>query len=475
MKFPNGGPSAFPLAAAFLICGAAAPAQAAWIPVTVNTETQLQQAFAEADLHPENTYSLSLQATTFYLTKPLVLTKGVVNMYGAAGLAGSDFITQARNWVLDGRGVDRVIRVDGPAAGYRPYLSLRGISIRNGMTGDRGGGANVRRGYLSLTYCIVAGNKSTFQGAGIYAGPGAYLTLSKSLVEENINTNAYPPERPPLCAGGVTSTGGGIFAGEGDGTAIAVDISQSTIRKNIACRGGGVAVSGQATGSNVQFYITNSSIGENIASGQGGGVYMAGTKADVRILHSTIAANKAGMHANTNLNSYEKGGGGMSFYAFKGILRVGGMILARNQTDHMSTKDGSWSHDCLRGGIQTTAPSSVQVNGNRVGRVDKCTFFGSPYNPATGTGWDGIGSETYPFDPELQPVGFTPRLIDTQSPWGTMPVFLPSYTGGYSKSYSPGNYRYISCPEVDQVNGDRDLPPEYCSPGAIEFPYTWGG
>ena len=94
-----------------------------------------------------------------------------VSVYG--GFTGSETSLSERNYttnvtILDGSGAHRVATVSG---------LLDGFTLRNGRTGDNGGGVLVRSGG-TLSPCIAFANEAGYDGGGVYAENGAMVSNS---------------------------------------------------------------------------------------------------------------------------------------------------------------------------------------------------------------------------------------------------------------------------------------------------------
>jgi CSLREA domain-containing protein len=140
--------------------------------------------------------------------------------------------------MIDGGGIDRVIRVVGGG-----NLTASGLTIRNGRTGSSGGGirnegtlslsnatvtgnettasfgggiANSGTAAMSLTNVTVSGNRAESDGGGIDQGIGGLLTLSHVTIAGNTTDIS-----------GDTGGGGGIFNAGGT-----IDLRNTLIARN---------------------------------------------------------------------------------------------------------------------------------------------------------------------------------------------------------------------------------------------------
>jgi CSLREA domain-containing protein len=235
-----------------------------------------------------------------------------------------------KNLTITGPGAAQ-LRVSGDDA-YRVFTfganvtaSLSGLTIADGSA-DNGGGISKGAGSLTLTDCVVSGNKATGAGGGIYQPTGT-LTLTNCIVSGN----------EAGIGGGILSYGGGVISitestisGNAATTSnsggmyaylSSVTFERSTISGNTAVEiGGGVRLQlGSTT-------ILNSTISGNTAGTSGGGIYRFG--GTTRILLSTITDNAA-----TN------GGGGGVYLTNGAVMDVKGSIIWGN------TRSGTTAND----------------------------------------------------------------------------------------------------------------------------------
>jgi CSLREA domain-containing protein len=194
-----------------------------------------------------------------------------------AELAISDSLTitggGASTTIIDG---NRSVRLNSRVLviGFGITINISGVTIRNGGSGDVGGGI-FNGGTLTLTNSTVSGNKADEDGGGIF-NLGT-LTLTNSTVSGN---NAG-------------DDGGGVFNVTG-GTAMLTSITVSG--NNAGDGGGGIRNSGTLT-------LTNSTVSGNNAGGNGGGIYnFLGT---ANSFNSTITENRS----DAGLNGTGVGGG----------------------------------------------------------------------------------------------------------------------------------------------------------------------
>jgi hypothetical protein len=162
-----------------------------------------------------------LCAGTWTLQKTLTIDKNVALLGAGAGSS-----------ILSGGGKERVLEVDDA-----PTVTLRDLTISNGMTVTDGGGIN-NQGILTLIDVVVAGNSAGELGGGIFNG--GILTLVGSTTIEN-NT---------------AGDGGGIYH---EFTQVEVFGGVAITRNTAARSGGGILNSaGQVTLKDGAFVTANS-------------------------------------------------------------------------------------------------------------------------------------------------------------------------------------------------------------------------
>ena len=172
---------------------------------------------------------------------------------------------------------------------------------------------------------LISDNQGGFEGGGIYAGPGAQLSLSSLTMSGNVAANEGETHGGALYTLFATTTltdvtvgpdnaatlGGGIHASRASFT---LTLNRVTIFGNQAYEfGGGLYVDGEAAN------ITNSTISGNTATFDGGGLHITGIEANVDILHATIAQN--GVTGGT-------GAGGIS--QSNGAITLTNVLIAEN-------------------------------------------------------------------------------------------------------------------------------------------------
>jgi hypothetical protein len=265
----------------FVALLAAAPAQAATFTVTTTADTvgasgctaslcTVRTAIAAAAgngnttddvvVIPAGTYVLNSQLGS--LAVPASATRITVS----GGGANTTFLQPPAATAI------RVLSV-GSSAG----VTLNDLSLRNGnVTSGTGGNLLVSStASVTLTGVRVTGGTAP-RGGGIATAGAAALTISRSLIDTNVAS-----------ATSNSDLGGGLYV-EGQTTATAVTIQDSTFTANRAQQGGGIGVVNN-TGQNPT--LRGVTIARNTARGNPGigGIYSVNTTA--RIQGSILAAN----------------------------------------------------------------------------------------------------------------------------------------------------------------------------------------
>ena len=256
------------------------------------------------------------------------LTSGPLQVENSGGLTivgpGKNLLT------VSGNNNSRVFFIK-PSA---DTVSISGMTITGGNSLNSEfpghGGGIYNRGNLTVTDVRITENSATIDGGGLYngiVGSAGKVTINSSIITKNrcdSDNNGF-------------GSGGGLY-NRPDGT---MTINNSTISRNTTGNhansvGGGIMTTLDSTlkvtnsaitdhsifsnGGGIYIYraavnITNSTIGKNSAA-RGGGIFNADAKATIRIFSSTIARN----HATSNAGGLRAGG----------ILKIGNSILAEN-------------------------------------------------------------------------------------------------------------------------------------------------
>ncbi len=215
---------------------------------TLRAAIQEANALAGAD-------TISLPAGTFTLSIP-----GAGEEVGATGdldITGDLTITGAgaRNTILDGGALDRVLDVDPGGSGIT--VSISSLTIRNGnVSGAPGGGVRSAGPSLTLTDCVISGSVTTVNGGGIFNS--GTLVINRCTINGNSaggdgaglqNTGTATLTNATLTGNtgtGTTSKGGGFSNGAGTATLTHVTIANNTAASSPTTTAGGINNAGTA-------------------------------------------------------------------------------------------------------------------------------------------------------------------------------------------------------------------------------------
>lgn len=177
-------------------------------------------------------------------------------------------------------------------------LRLRGLSLQNGSaTGD--GGGIVNTGTLELDRVTLSGNAATGLGGAIRNGPGAFATVTRTVIKAN---------SAGLAGAGIDNSG-------------VVIVTDSRLTANNGANGGGTTTEGAGT-----TRFVRSTIDHNFGAGAGGGIQNAGTTSIDRTL---VERNRAG-----------NGGG---------ILVGGGTVTATRSVVRLDTPNNCFPANSVAG------------------------------------------------------------------------------------------------------------------------------
>jgi hypothetical protein len=272
-------------------------------------DCSLREAVRAANASSSSKRTLVLSKGRYRLTIPEApadpndASGGDLDLSGGLTIRGKG----ARKTAVSGEGISRVFHLHGTLTGYR----LSRLTIRDGTADGNGGGilADNLGGKVKLTALALKRN-SAERGGGIYSAAGK-LIVSRSTI-----------------AGGEASVyGGGIFLPAlGSTVQATASIRASTIARNHAALGGGVAVDGADSGgfpNPPDLYALNSTFALNEADVSGGGL-SAIQNADVTLDNSTIAYNAA------DLDNSGGGNGGGVYQSTNADFRLYDSIVQGN-------------------------------------------------------------------------------------------------------------------------------------------------
>jgi hypothetical protein len=201
-------------------------------------------------------------------------------------------------------------------------VNISGVRITNGNSDSDGGGIS-NWGQLTVIDSIVGGNSAAFFGGGISTHGGgrgpATLLLDRTLIygnraPEGAGIQCSRPSQPLRIYNSAiiknTATagnGGGLLNGTGGTNFCSVEITNSTISRNVAVGNGG-GVYGPAD-------LNNVTISGNVAAAEepqngpasGGGIYAIEGVFVLTSIQNSIFANNAGGNCNTTIFSISQG------------------------------------------------------------------------------------------------------------------------------------------------------------------------
>jgi len=293
---------------------------------------------------PPNSYVLSL-VSELAITDSLTITGG-----------------SASSTIIDG---NRSARPDSRVLvlGSAVTVNISGVTIRNGGTGDVGGGV-FNAGTLTLTNSTVSGNNVGGSGGGIYNANGATALLTNITVSGNnagedgggiFNFGTLTLTNSTVSGNNAGDDAGGVFNVTG-GTAMLTGITVNG--NNAGDGGGGIRNSGTLT-------LTNSTVSGNNAGGNGGGIYnFLGT---VNSFNSTITDNRA----DAGLNGTGVGGGvhndAAATFTFQNTILAGNF-----ETQPVGNVFVATTGEC--DGTITSSGSNLMKNYD----TSHCTVIGNP-------------------------------------------------------------------------------------------------
>lgn len=229
----------------------------------------------------------------------------------------TDIIQEAASAVSDGSGAGVVNVIRGGDTDVL-NVTIENLGIRNGNSGENGGGINVDKvtDKITLKNLIIENNYSAKNGGGL-----SIAGSNGDVLECTIKNNSS------------TLDGGGLIAAPNNGVTInsTININQSLIDNNTGRNGGAIYINGNpGFGDNnlINVNLENSTVSNNNATspsgGNGGGSIWsksatftgagAGTNINLQLVHATlynnshVAATKQGMRftgtSDTNFSAY---------------------------------------------------------------------------------------------------------------------------------------------------------------------------
>jgi hypothetical protein len=239
------------------------------------------------------------------------------NLSGAT-ITLSSTLTINTNLTIDASALPGGLQINGNRAvrifnvAYNTFVFLNSLTLTNGVT--RGGGGGIyNAGTLTLTNCILSGNRAPY-GGGIFNDGTATLnqcTLSGNYYA-NFGGGIYNDQgtltlNQCTLSGNTSPTNGAGIYNYSVGT---LTLNQCTLSGNIANDGGGIFNEGTAT-------LNQCTLSGNIANDGGGGIFNHGL---LTLNQCTLSGNSAG------------GGGGIGNFA--GYVTLNQCTLSGNAADY---------------------------------------------------------------------------------------------------------------------------------------------
>jgi predicted outer membrane repeat protein len=173
-------------------------------------------------------------------------------------------------------------------------LTISGLTLSNGASGEYAGGAILAGDFLTVNYCVIKNNSSDTAGGGIAASAGQVSIMHSTItgntagnagggIESTVGTQIYystVTNNSTLGAAASVNGGGGLFSNA------AIHIRDTTFDGNTSASAGGAIYIADVAN------IVNATISNNTASnGSGGGIFAS--MAGISVVNSTVTANQA--------------------------------------------------------------------------------------------------------------------------------------------------------------------------------------
>jgi CSLREA domain-containing protein len=323
-----------------------------------NGAGSLRQAVADVCAGGTITFS-----SFFNTARTITLTSGDILIEKSLTITG----TGANLLTISGNNASRIFRfINVPSA------AISGMTITHGNT-DNGGGIFSFGSNLSITNCVVSGNRATGNSGGIYNINGT-VDVINSTVSGNTSLSA----------------GGGITNGASPAV---LNVTNSTISGNSAASGGGIFTNSSVT-------IRSSTITNNFATSEGGGISNFTNEA-VSLGNTIVAGNNAPSAPDFRDT--------LTSLGYNLIGNANGAIITGDTTGNIlnqnarllplgnyggTTQTHALSPDspAINAGTSTNAPANDQRGRARVGNVDIGAFEAPANLIVTNTNDSGAGS-----------------------------------------------------------------------------------
>jgi hypothetical protein len=373
-------------------------------------------------------------------------------------------------------------------------VTIRGLTISNGLTNVRGGAIRNISSVLFVNDCVLIGN-SAQNGGGIYSGSNGDLECFLGVEDSTFEGNSASAHGGAIFNHGSAGPfpGGGAVAyinnsklshnsAQTDGGAImntgapaGLYISRTTVSDNLSQSYGGAIFNAPelpagAPSSSSSVSISDSTISGNSAASGGGGIWNTGLcenavlSGSVAIINSTVSDNRAGSGSGGGIGNYGHGGcAGVS---------INSSTISGNSA---ATGGGIFNHDG-----DVTFRSAVLKNGGAGSNL-----VNEDGGLITSAGYNLSSDSTGPTG-DTDRLNVNPRLGPLHDNGG--PTFTHALLPG-SPAIDAGNPSFSPPPEFDQrgpgfpriVNGHVDvgsfelqtpapaLTPDFNSDGKIDY------
>jgi CSLREA domain-containing protein len=347
---------------------------------------------------------------------------------------------------IDGGGHDRVFEI-APFGGHVPQVTISGVTIRNGATGQGGGGIYNQGATLSLSGCYIL-NNSAADGGGLYNQGGSVTLTGSSIVGGNTadfqgggiyNQDGTLTFEDGLlgCLDNTATFGGGLF---NDGGVVELTrITQCNGRAEPAAGSGyGGAIYNMGGGT---VTITRSRLQNNVAAGgigYGGGIFNTSTASRVNLIDSSISASRA-------VSSIGSGYGGGILNTSGAAMHIEGSLISFNWVE----KAGGLA---LAGGIYNLGSSSLMtITNSTISGNQAPDSGGGVYNSAATLSMQYVTLSHNTADSDADGVGEGGGIYNT----GGGTVNLQNTIIAANSDASPGT-QYADCAGVLN-SGDYNL------------------
>lgn len=330
----------------------------------------LRKAITDANAIGEDSINFAIPANDPNCTASGVCT--ITLIYDELAIAPGKLTitnsTGSSNLLISGNNASRIFFVN-----FGANLILNDLTIINGSaagTSDGNGGAIHNNGIVSLNNSIVSSSFARTRGGGIYNnGTNAMLTLTNSIITNNrlpsfsngggiFNNNGTVMLINSTVSGNKSEfDGGGIF------NLNKLTLVNSTVSDNVSRSASGAGISNY--GNNSVATLSNSTVSGNTALDFGGGISNS-DNATLNLTGVTVTNNRS-----TATNRQDCAGG--IFNAFGAVANLSNTIVAANivanafaATDFRGEISSTSSYNLI-GNNQGMTGITNNTNGNQVG------------------------------------------------------------------------------------------------------------